>query len=151
MNIEEVANEYEKVNTGIYPEVGQTSIRDAFIDGAKWQKEQHKSAPGKYTEMDFESARNTFSEDVYNHNRKNKTPIDMVDLDDAFETGADWMEKQMMKEAVEGVVTNAGGEFGYDVADFRFDDNHTYSILLPHEEKRKYGDKVRIIVVKEDN
>ena len=53
--------------------------------------------------MDFESARNAFSEDVYNHNRKNKTPIDMVDLDDAFETGADWMEKQMMKDGLDAV------------------------------------------------
>lgn len=40
MNIEEVADKYEKEHTGIYPEVGQTSIRDAFIDGAEWQKEQ---------------------------------------------------------------------------------------------------------------
>ena len=39
-DLEEAADEYEKANTGIYPEVGQTSIRDAFIDGAKWQKEQ---------------------------------------------------------------------------------------------------------------
>ena len=56
----------------------------------------------------------------------------------------------MMKDAVEGVITNAGGVFGYDVAVFRLDDNHTYSVLLSHEEKRKYGDKVRIIIVKED-
>ena len=40
MNIEEAADKYEKEHTGIYPEVGQTSIRDAFIDGAEWQKEQ---------------------------------------------------------------------------------------------------------------
>ena len=63
---------------------------------------------------------------------------------------AEWQKEQMLKEAVEGVITNAGGVFGYDVAAFRFDDNHTYSVLLPHEEKRKYGDKVRIIIVKED-
>lgn len=39
-DLEEAADEYEKANTGIYPEVGQTSIRDAFIDGAKWDREQ---------------------------------------------------------------------------------------------------------------
>ena len=39
-DLEEAADKYEKENTGIYPEVGQTSIRDAFIDGVEWQKEQ---------------------------------------------------------------------------------------------------------------
>lgn len=67
-----------------------------------------------------------------------------------YEAGSKWQKSQMMKDAVEGVVTNADGAFGYDVAAFRFDDNHTYSVLLPHEEKRKYGDKVRIIIVKDD-
>lgn len=140
MNIEEAADKYEKEHTGIYPEVGQTSIRDAFIDGAKWQKEQHKSVPGKYTEMDFESARNTFSEDVYNHNRKNKTPIDMVDLDDAFETGADWMEKQMLKEAVEADVN-----IYRDLAAGK-----NWAEFVVEMPTNNLGDKVRIIVVKED-
>lgn len=69
---------------------------------------------------------------------------------DSFIAGAKWHKEQMMEGAIEGVITNAGGEFGCDVATFRFDDNHTYSVLLPHEEKRKYGDKVHIIIVKED-
>jgi hypothetical protein len=137
MNIEEAANEYEKVNTGIYPEVGQTSIRDAFIDGAKWQKEQDEMS-----RINYEGARATYDNTVQHLQEK---------IDEKYELGKMAMKEQMMKEAVEGVVTNAGGEFGCDVATFRFDDNHTYSILLPHEEKRKYGDKVRIIVVKEDN
>lgn len=68
----------------------------------------------------------------------------------AYQLGLADKEKQMMSRAVGGVVTNADGVFGYDVAAFRFDDNHTYSILLPHEEKRKYGDKVKVIIVKED-
>ena len=63
---------------------------------------------------------------------------------------ARWMREQMMKEAVEGDITNAGGEFGYDVAAFRFDENHTYTVLLPHEEGRKHGDKVELIIVKGD-
>lgn len=40
MNIEEAADKYEKEHTGIYPEVGQTSIRDAFIDGYNLSREQ---------------------------------------------------------------------------------------------------------------
>ena len=60
------------------------------------------------------------------------------------------LKEQMLKEAVEGDITNAGGEFGYDVAAFRFDENHTYTVLLPHEEGRKHGDKVELIIVKGD-
>lgn len=69
---------------------------------------------------------------------------------EVFVAGAEWDREQMMEGAVEGHITNAGGEFGYDVAAFRFDENHTYTVLLPHEEGRKRSDKVRIIIVKED-
>ena len=139
MNMEEAANEYEKVNTGIYPEVGQTSIRDAFIDGAKWQKEQSLIESHKVW-MDNKSS-------MINQIEK----AEWQGYDKGLADGIILGKEEMMKGAVEGVVTNAGGEFGYDVAAFRFDDNHAYSILIPHEEKRKYGDKVRIIIVKEDN
>ncbi|MBP5456540.1 MAG: hypothetical protein J6Y37_08570 [Paludibacteraceae bacterium] len=64
-----------------------------------------------------------------------------------FKRGAKWQKEQMLKKAVEGHITNAGGEFGYDVATFRFDENHTYTVLLPHEEGRKHGDKVSIIIL----
>ena len=67
-----------------------------------------------------------------------------------FNKGVEEGKEQMMKEAVEGDITNAGGEFGYDVAAFRFDENHTYTVLLPHEEGRKHGDKVELIIVKGD-
>ena len=70
--------------------------------------------------------------------------------DHAYLAGAVNEREKMMKEAVEGRITNAGGEFGYDVATFRYDDNHTYTVLLPHNERRKHGDKVRIIIVKEE-
>ena len=60
-------------------------------------------------------------------------------------------KEQMMKEAVEGHIVNAGGEFGYDIAAVPFSDNHTSTIFLQHEFGRKYGDKVRVIVLpKED-
>lgn len=72
-------------------------------------------------------------------------------LESAFKAGAEWQKEQMLKKAVEGHITNAGGEFGYDIATFRFDENHTYTVLLPHEEGRKHGDKVSIIILpKED-
>lgn len=55
-----------------------------------------------------------------------------------------------MKYEVEGVIRNAGGLFGYDVAAFRFDDNHVFTVLLPHVENAKYGDKVKLTVTKEE-
>jgi hypothetical protein len=64
-----------------------------------------------------------------------------------FIAGAKWDKEQMMSNAVEGSITSANGALGYDIAAFRFDDNHKYTILLPHKEGRKYGDKVRIIIV----
>lgn len=51
-----------------------------------------------------------------------------------------------MKYTIEGHITNAGGEFGYNVAAFRFDENHTYTILLPHNGERKYGDVIKLTV-----
>lgn len=50
----------------------------------------------------------------------------------------------------EGTVTSAGGEWGYDVVATRLDDSHVSTILVPHEEGRKYGDKVKIVITKED-
>lgn len=67
-----------------------------------------------------------------------------------FIAGAKWQKEQMMSEAAEGSITSANGALGYDIAAFLFDENHRYTILLPHKEGRKHGDKVRIIIVKED-
>jgi hypothetical protein len=61
----------------------------------------------------------------------------------------EWPTEDNVKESeetVEGTITNAGGEYGYDVAAFRFDDNHTYTVLLKHTGKRKYGDKVKLVI-----
>ena len=56
-----------------------------------------------------------------------------------------------MKYEVEGIVTNAGGLFGYDVAAFTFDENHTYTVLLPHVEGGKWGDKVKLAITREES
>lgn len=56
-----------------------------------------------------------------------------------------------MKYEVEGIVTNAGGLFGYDVAAFTFDENHTYTVPVQHIEGGKSGDKVKLIIEREEN
>lgn len=65
---------------------------------------------------------------------------------DAFLAGVEWMKEEQKKNTLEGLVTNAGGEYGYDVAVFEFDDFHRYSVLLPHTGSRNFGDKIKLIV-----
>ena len=63
--------------------------------------------------------------------------------DHAFLAGADWQKEQMMQEAVEGKVI-----------DFRYVGEIDYAsakIVFTTIPKLKEGDKVRIIIVKEDN
>lgn len=110
MNIEEVADKYEKEHTGIYPEVGQTSIRDAFIDGAEWQKEQD-----------------------------DKELSDLLTI--AHLQGAEQMKEQMMENALHGWL-DEDNEPPYDL-------NVLCEEKIPFG-KFKHGDKVRIIIVKED-
>ena len=148
-DLEEAARLYaiphymRNVDVNYFEEYPYDKIAEAaFIAGAKWQSQQHRPVSGKYTEMDFESTRNTFSEDVYNHNRKNKTPIDMIDLDDAFETGADWMEKQMMKEAIPCKV------FWHDGPLLDYTQEQQDNAL--ERIGANVGDKVRILIVKDD-
>lgn len=66
-----------------------------------------------------------------------------------FKSGAVWQKEQLLKESVEGSITSANGALGYDIAAFRLDENHRYTILLPHKEGRKYGDKVRIVIMED--
>ena len=63
---------------------------------------------------------------------------------------ANWQKQQMMKDAVDGNITSAGSENNYNVAAFRFDEIHTFTVLLPVDENAKYGDKVKLIIIKED-
>lgn len=56
--------------------------------------------------------------------------------EDAFIAGAKWDREQMMKEAVEGMVKY------HDYPEYKY-------VLVPYEEFND-GDKVRIIIVKED-
>ena len=70
--------------------------------------------------------------------------------DTIFWKGMQYAKKQMMEEAVEGFITNSTGAFDYDVAAFSFDSEHRYTVLLRHMAGRKYGDKVKLIIIKED-
>ena len=63
------------------------------------------------------------------------------DIKDAFIAGASWQKEQMMKEAVEGKI------YGYDDGSFELIASW---LDMPKESKFKFGDRVRIIIVKEE-
>ena len=115
-DLEEAANEYEKENTGIYPEVGQTSIRDAFIDGVEWGREQMMNDGNVIlAEEDFDAEK-----------------------EKSMERGYNLCKKQMFKDVVEGEIVK---------------DNRGNNVVRAGAFNKdfEYGDKVRIIIVKEDN
>lgn len=155
-DLEEAADEYEKKHTyqrydggGLTPEYDAT-LAEAFIDGYKFHADHTPLLEDTVLfNKGVEEGKRLMMEEEVNE-RWDELQTNFREINEAFEVGKKEQREQMMKDAVEGVITNAGGVFGYDVAVFRLDDNHTYSVLLSHEEKRKYGDKVRIIIVKED-
>lgn len=59
---------------------------------------------------------------------------------DAFKAGAKWQKTQMMKEAVEGEITK-------DIHNLL----HVKSGPLPMPSEFKFGDKVKIIIIKDDD
>ena len=66
------------------------------------------------------------------------------DIKDAFIAGASWQKQQMLKDAVEGVVCILPGSVAY--VDER-DDNTLKQYII---DNFKAGDKVKIVIVKED-
>lgn len=66
----------------------------------------------------------------------------VVDNIEAFLAGAEWMKKQMMEEAVEGEVRKSGNIGFFEITN----EQQFYSSL----NKFQNGDKVRVIIVKED-
>lgn len=124
-SLEEAAEEYRREsyrksvmpNTdGPIPEYGG-NVKDAFIAGAEWQKEQD------VTEM-----------------VQSENPLSVAYANRCFENGKQAMKEQMMKDAVEA-----------DVFDFSSNLPRPYAHISLPPNKYHTGDKVRIIIVKEEN
>ena len=144
--LEEAAEKYRRESYGksILPNIDGPmpeyvgSVKDAFIAGAEWQKEQDE----KELSEKIASAYQLGLAD------KEKQMMDewLKDRDGCFwdgvEEGKKAMREQMMKEAVEGEVMTTG----FSTCDPVFIINR--SELSP-ETSFKDGDKVRIIIVKE--
>ena len=116
-DLEEAADEYFK-----NPE-NSWVVKDIFIAGAKWQKEQDLS------EM-----------------AQSKSPLSVAYANRCFENGKQAMKEQMMKEAIHYVVQDDLDSHGasYNIPFIRIGT----TALKP--KGIGVGDKVRIIIVKED-
>jgi len=98
-------------------------------------KQSNHTADGKVEEAAEEYRRESFKKSV----------MPQIDgpaneyggsIKDAFIAGAEWQKKQMMNEAVDGIITTQ---------------NLNRYILVPNlDESLTYGNKVKVIIVKED-
>ncbi len=118
-DLEEAAVKWSKENTRGFVLKDKTTryvgdTIDAFIAGAKWQKEQDLA------EM-----------------AQSKSPLSVAYANRCFENGKQAMKEQMMKEAVEGEVVK-------DIS------NKLAVTAKINLDGFKFGDKVRVIIVKEN-
>lgn len=128
--LEEAAEKYrrESCNKAILPNIDGPmpeyggSIKDAFIAGAEWQKQQD------------------LAEKV-----QSKIPLSLAYANRCFENGKQAMKEQMLKEAVEIEVKEDAG--GYPLVPLEAIELYDYENDKP---LAKAGDKVRVIVIKED-
>lgn len=121
----EYANSFN--GKGVESEELKEIIRLAIIDGAKWA-DNHPMKPSLPSNLNKASEEYAF--DV-----KAKPFGNLVK--EAFKAGAQWQKEQMMKDAVEGTVHN-------------FSSNKPHPTVLVDAKGFNQGDKVRIIIIKEE-
>ena len=161
--LEEAAKKKKKENTGIYPEVGQTSIRDAFIDGAKWQAD-HAPLPedtalyykgleeGKRMMMEemsecFAQLKQVQSESINMSAVREQLAYNRGAADERYR-----MRKKMMEDAVEIGTTEIcwvpDGDRVFPTFDPPVED-----LLMPGIISQRFngGDKVRVIIIKKED
>ena len=129
--LEEAAEEYRRESyrksvlpniDGPMPEYGG-SIKDAFIAGAEWQKERTawvylKEAKDAVIALEKEKG-------------------EPLNPRVAFVNGARWQKQQMLEGAVEGTIHQPA--------------KHCWTqVIVQYNGELKHGDKVKIIVIKED-
>ena len=105
-------------------------MRNAFLDGAKWQKTKDEK-----TLRDFFNARN----------QGDASFKDLLAFKEGVETGRKEMEEQMMSKAIDGDIT----------FDYYGDDDKTYGCIAHNsfcleDFGLKDRDKAKVIVIKED-
>lgn len=113
-----------------------STTKDAFIAGAEWQKEQFEKNRlancDKLTKEEYD-LETDFATEIIEKEHRQPT------FTDAINYGMRVMREQLMKEAVEGVVIDSG-----------FDDGIAFVTMNIPDRRYDRGDKVKLIVVKED-
>ena len=103
----------------------------AFIAGAKWQKEQFEKERLKHCDGLTDEQAQIESDFVTQHLKdNNRTPTFI----DAIEYGMKMQKEQMVAKAIDGIARPDDDEVWCDLKSFNFKD----------------GDKVKVIVIKED-
>ena len=178
-DLEEAAREYTQkmLESWRFDSTGCRPPRESFIAGAKWQAEQFEknrlAACDKMTEEEYDRE-SAFALEIIDKEHRMPTFIDAINygmelqkeqdtrdmymsdnrhFQKVYELGKKDMKEQMMKEAVEGEVCGRV----YDHINVRFADGvckylepKNISHIPADVSKYKVGDKVRIIIVKED-
>lgn len=130
----DINNAAEEYSLDVKAKPYENLVKEAFKDGATWRDSQIPELPSNLDEA-AEEQYPDFSNSI-----ASKAAVDS--MRDAFKAGAEWQKTQMIKEAVEGVVCY-GSKEAYIETDFLgTEDTEVYG--MP-------GDKVRIVIVKEEN
>lgn len=138
-DLEEAADEYlQKVKAGFLRTLEHPTAKDCFKDGAKWQVEQDKETIELAEDHAFLAGAEWQKEQDLAEMAQSKSPLSVAYANRCFENGKQAMKEQMMKEAVEGVVTY---------------DNFGNNVVRAGEFNKdfEYGDKVRVIICKKED
>ena len=123
--------------------VHRGEVKDAVIAGASWQKEKDDKELSEKIASAYQLGRKDEKEQMMKEANKALESCDKntASYKDAFFAGVDWKEREMMKEAVEAKI------YGYDDGSFELIASW---LDMPNNSIYKDGDKVKIIIVKEE-
>jgi hypothetical protein len=115
-----------------------TGLEAAFIAGAQWQEERNEETIKTAEDHAFLAGADWQKEQDLTEASQSKSPLSVAYTNRCFENGKQVMKEQMLKDAVDGVVENWNSE-PYP------------EITIPlNPEEFTAGDKVKLIIVKED-
>ena len=143
-DLEEAAGEYAEEHgfrvpydgsDNFYDDVDVKASKEGFIAGAKWQEEKEKEHSPWLVIPKLKEAALEFGEQAKDYEIGGQSFAE--DMAIAFTRGAEWQKEQMMEEAVEGFI-------------FQSEDYYPKELVARYDGELKHGDKVRIIIVKED-
>ena len=111
---------------------------DGFIAGAQWQEKRNEETIKTAEDHAFLAGADWQKEQDLAEMAQSKSPLSVAYTNRCFENGKQVMKEQMLKDAVDGVVENWNSE------------PHPEITIPLNPEEFTAGDKVKLIIVKED-